>query len=105
MKLKPSDYIFLADQIIYSFKGVQVEYFNISRTSEQNTLKLCLIFIHFTNGNWKKLYFNAKEKMMGLNLFEFQFLKWEAPGLVLNAEDSQSEPPWMWVRIPASPKN
>jgi len=26
------------------------------------------------------------------------------PGLVVNAEDSQSEPPWMWVRFPASPK-
>ena len=26
------------------------------------------------------------------------------PGLVVNAEDSQSEPPWTWVRIPGSPK-
>ncbi len=23
---------------------------------------------------------------------------------MVNAEDSRSEPPWMWVRIPASPK-
>ncbi len=28
----------------------------------------------------------------------------EAPGLVVNVEDSQSEPPWTWVRIPATPK-
>ncbi len=28
----------------------------------------------------------------------------EPPGLVVNAEDSRSEPPWTWVRIPASAK-
>jgi len=27
----------------------------------------------------------------------------EAPGLVVNGEDSRSEPWRMWVRIPASP--
>jgi len=35
---------------------------------------------------------------------EQQGTRGKPPGLVVNAEDSRSEPPWTWVRIPASPK-
>jgi len=39
------------------------------------------------------LLFSVKSIMLG-----------KFPGLVVNDKDSQSEPSWMWVWIPASPK-